>query len=192
MQCVVHANQEAIGTCTSCGNPVCSRCKPHKHDPRLHCQECLRTQPVQGFEIKSRWHILGWPLVHIAFGTNSVTLAPATAKGLLAIGRRAVGVFAIGRRAAGVFSIGEVSAGIFFSAGGLSASTGISVGGICIGATAIGGVALGLVYAFGGFAVAEQMITPMVCSQEAYFLVRDLLGDITLPQSCSKYIYPSQ
>ena len=75
-----------------------------------------------------------------------------TAKGVIAIGPKAVGVVAIGGCAAGVFSLGGFAAGLF-SLGGFSLALFLAFGGLALAPVGIayGGAALGLV-AIGGFA----------------------------------------
>ena len=85
-----------------------------------------------------------------------------TARGVIAIGPRAVGIFALGGAAFGVVAFGGMACGLFgfgglalgllFSFGGFSAG-GIAFGGFAVGAVATGGFAMGLV-AEGGKAVA--------------------------------------
>jgi hypothetical protein len=74
------------------------------------------------------------------------------ARGIIAIGPRAVGIVAFGGAACGVFSFGGFSAGIF-SMGGFALSLILAFGGFAFAPVGIayGGFALGLI-AFGGFA----------------------------------------
>ena len=84
-----------------------------------------------------------------------------TARGVIAIGPRAVGIFAFGGAAMGVFAFGGAAVGLI-SAGGLAlgllfAWGGLGIGGIvsaggAIGIVAVGGLAIGVVAA-GGLAV---------------------------------------
>jgi hypothetical protein len=84
-----------------------------------------------------------------------------TARGVIAIGPRAIGIFAFGGFAMGVFAFGGLSVGLF-SAGGLAlgllfAWGGFGIGGIvsagmAVGIVAAGGLALGMVAA-GGLAI---------------------------------------
>lgn len=89
--------------------------------------------------------------------------ARGTARGVIAIGPKAVGVFAFGGCAIGVFAFGGLAAGIF-TIGGLTAALllswgglavvpcGIAYAGVGLAPIAIGGVAIGIV-AFGGQAI---------------------------------------
>jgi hypothetical protein len=82
------------------------------------CPHCGAPRPAQatwngeGFEWKSRALWMGAPVLHIAFG-----IAPdgklRTARGLVAIGQRAVGGLAIGIIAQGFIACGVVSFGVF-------------------------------------------------------------------------------
>jgi hypothetical protein len=86
-----------------------------------------------------------------------------TARGVIAIGPKAVGVFAFGGLAVGIFAVGGFSLGLF-SAGGFAlgllmawggfATGGVVSGGMALGVVAVGGMAVGLVAA-GGSALAE-------------------------------------
>jgi hypothetical protein len=81
-----------------------------------------------------------------------------TARGVIAIGPKAVGFFAFGGFAVGIVSFGGFSLGLF-SAGGFAlgllcawggfAGGGIVSGGMVLGAVAVGGMAVGLVTAGG-------------------------------------------
>ena len=85
-----------------------------------------------------------------------------TARGVIAVGPRAVGIFAFGGFAVGIFSFGGFSVGLF-SAGGFAlgllmawggfAAGGVVSGGMALGIVAVGGIAAGLVAA-GGAGVA--------------------------------------
>jgi predicted Ser/Thr protein kinase len=117
-------------------------------------------QRVFGREFRSKTTLFGWPLVHIAFGLDPRTGRSRTAKGIIAIGDRAVGGIAIGGAAAGgiaiggaavgLLSLGGVSLGVLMAIGGLALG-GLAFGGLAVGVVAIGGGAIGL-YAYGGTA----------------------------------------
>ncbi len=74
-----------------------------------------------------------------------------TARGVIAIGPRAVGVFAFGGAAFGVFAVGGMAAGVV-SFGGLAAALLFTWAGVGVASFAYAGVAVGLVAA-GGMAV---------------------------------------
>ena len=86
-----------------------------------------------------------------------------TARGVIAIGPRAVGVFAFGGASMGVFAFGGLAVGVV-SMGGLAVSllfawaglalvpTGVAYAGAAIGLIAMGGFAAGVIAA-GGFAI---------------------------------------
>lgn len=105
-----------------------------------------------GYEYKSDLHIFGWPLIHVAQGVNPETGRPLVAKGIIAIGNKAIGVAAMGGTALGVFACGGLSIGIVTAFGGVAIGTGLSMGGCAIGGLAIGGVTLGY-YSLGGLAM---------------------------------------
>ena len=94
--------------------------------------------------------------------------ARGTARGIIAIGPKAVGVFAFGGMACGVFAFGGLACGVF-TIGGLTAALlfswagmaivplGVAYAGIAAAPVAIGGFAAGIVAA-GGFAVGVYAI----------------------------------
>ena len=93
------------------------------------------TEAGEFYEYRSRWTLLGLPLVHIRSGRQPH-------------GKR--------RPALGWIAIGDVAVGILFAAGGVAVG-GIGMGGVGIGLIGIGGAALGVVsgagLAIGGWAV---------------------------------------
>ena len=91
-------------------------------------------------EFTSFARVGSWPLMHIANGRSPETAQAATAKGFIAIGRKAVGVVALGQMAVGVIAVGQ------FAVGALA--VGQFAGGILFG---LGQFATGLV-AIGQFA----------------------------------------
>ena len=112
-----------------------------------------------GYEYRSQAELFGLPWIHVASGWDPETHRPRCARGIVAVGPRALGVLAIGGAALGLFAVGGVSAG-FFSLGGLSLGlllaiggcaigTGVSAGGMALGLIALGGCAVGLVAAGG-------------------------------------------
>lgn len=127
-------------------------------------------QRWEGRRWESRFRLLGWPLVSIAFSDPDRDFAgygkgekarQRTARGWIAIGDRAVGLVALGNLACGGIAIGAVACGAVslggvavggLSLGGVTLAV-LSIGGFSLGWGALGGMALGW-YAFGGAAVA--------------------------------------
>jgi hypothetical protein len=91
-----------------------------------------------GFEYRSRISIFGIPLVHICSKTDPETGRVKPAKGIIAVGPRAIGLVAAGAVTNGVFSAGAVAMGMF-------AAGAIAIGGVATGAIAAGGVTRGAV-----------------------------------------------
>lgn len=117
-----------------------------------------RKRPLH-FEYKSQRSFRGVPLVHVNFG-----LGNCAARGIVAIGNRAVGVVSVGFLSAGVVSLGLLSVGLFalgvlaaglFAFGSFAAGF-MAFGAISAGWLAFGGVAGGY-YAVGGAAAASQI-----------------------------------
>ncbi|MES2572343.1 MAG: zinc-ribbon domain-containing protein, partial [Verrucomicrobiota bacterium] len=80
-------------SCRACGTPVDA--------DALTCPECGAPRPAraewhgEGYEWKSELTWMGSPLAHIAFGIDREGKV-RTARGIVAIGQRAVGVIACG------------------------------------------------------------------------------------------------
>jgi tRNA A-37 threonylcarbamoyl transferase component Bud32 len=131
--------------------------------------------PMFGHEFRSKTMLFGLPLVHIASGVDPRTGRPRVAKGIIAIGDRAVGGVAIGGGAVGGIAIGGAAIGLV-SLGGLSIGILTAIGGMAIGGLAFGGGALGPVaiggmaigwYAFGGEAFGMHVLSSTVQEPEA-------------------------
>ncbi len=99
-------------------------------------------QRMFGFEYRSATTWFGLPLVHVASGLDPTTGKTRVAKGIIAIGGKAIGVFAMGGVTIGVVTFGGLGIGI------------LPVAGFSLGIMAIGGFAIGLFTAYGGFAMA--------------------------------------
>lgn len=119
----------------------------------------------RSFEYRSRWTLLGLPLIHIRMQQTGDTGRTLPAVGWIAIGNIACGgLFAfgglaiapvcLGGGAAGLLAMGGVGVGVFSFAG---AAFGVwAVGGVAVGYLAAGGAALGWLGACGGAAVAHD------------------------------------
>jgi hypothetical protein len=103
------------------------------------------------FEYKSTTTLFGLPLAHVVSGWDPKSGRPREARGILAVGPRAVGVLAVGGQAIGLLAFGGVAVG-GFAFGGI-AMGGLAFGGLAAGLAAFGGLAVGLLLACGGIAV---------------------------------------
>lgn len=103
----------------------------------------------RGFEWKSRAQILGWPLLHIAFGRNKKTGKLMAARGIIAVGQFGVGLitiaqfgigflFGFGQFVGAPMAVGQIALGIYFGLGQFST-----------GVTAVGQ------FAFGKYVLAQ-------------------------------------
>lgn len=115
-------------------------------------------------EFTSHETLFGMPLLHYTRGKNPETGKIKTARGVVAIGQRAVGGIAIGQMATGVIAIGQLAIGGMLGIG--QASTGI---------IAIGQLAISMLFALGqagvGFVVISQFGFGVFClSQLAHGL----------------------
>ncbi len=117
------------------------------------------------FEYRSRWTLLGLPLIHIRMhqtGNAGQTL-PAVGwiaignlarGGLFAFGGLAIAPVCLGGVAVGVLAMGGIGLGVLAFAG---AAFGVwAVGGVATGYLALGGAALGWLGACGGVAMAHD------------------------------------
>ena len=110
------------------------------------------------FEYKSSRTFRGIPLVHVNVGAGR-----RTARGIVAVGNKAVGVLSVGFLSVGVVSFGLLAAGLLafgslalgLSFGAVSAGV-VAFGGAAFGVIALGGLAVG-VYSMGGAAVASEI-----------------------------------
>jgi len=133
-------------------NIPCRECHAPVGAEAAVCPQCGAPRPAQrewageGYEWKSKWQWMGGPVVHIAFG-NGRDGRPRTARGVIAIGQRAVGGVAIGIIAGGFVSLGIISAGVF-SLGVVSVGALVALGVNAVAPLAIGVVAVG--YTAGG------------------------------------------
>jgi len=103
-------------------------------------------------EFRSHAEIFGLPLVHFTTGIDPVSGRKAAARGILAVGRRAIGVIAVGQVSIGVLAIGQAALGVaalgqaaggMWAIGQLAVGWRFALGQIAIGAVAIGQLAAG-------------------------------------------------
>ena len=95
-------------------------------------------------EFTSHWRLGVLPIVHITMGINPETGKRLWARGVIAVGRKAVGIIAIGQVAAGIISIGQLSLAIVFALGQLSIAGIFSAGQAAVSPIAIGQFAAGI------------------------------------------------
>lgn len=124
----------------------CRHCRHEVSPTADFCPECGAPRPALpewngvGFEWTSARSIGGWPLLHIAFGTDP--------QGRLRVAR---GVFALGQRAIGGIAVGVLATGI------------VACGVVCGGVVSFGIVAVGLVFACGVNALAPIAVGVVAC-----------------------------
>lgn len=104
----------------------CRECQHPVSEQALACPQCGAPHPAQadwtgwGFEYKSRLHIGGLPLLHIAFKYRPNRM-PVVARGVVAIGQFGCGVVCISQ-----FGVGLIGLGQFTVAGFALAQFGIA------------------------------------------------------------------
>ncbi|HBG27545.1 MAG: hypothetical protein A2Y10_15565 [Planctomycetes bacterium GWF2_41_51] len=99
-------------------------------------------------EFTSKMKIGNCPLLHFTMGICPETGKRIWAKGIIAVGRKAIGVVAIGQLSIGVIAIGQLSVALVFGLAQLSFAGFFSIGQAAIGAIAIGQFSFGY-YALG-------------------------------------------
>lgn len=108
-------------------------------------------------EYRSHQRFLGLPLVHYTRGRSPETGRRVVARGVIAIGRRAVGIIAIGQGALGVIAIGQASAALLLGVGQATLAP-FALGQLAVGLLAgLGQVAIGWV-AVGQLALGEYVV----------------------------------
>ncbi|MBN1574800.1 MAG: hypothetical protein JW984_16510 [Deltaproteobacteria bacterium] len=96
-----------------------------------------------GYEYRSEAEILGWPVIHVAFGKDAETGKIIVAKGIIAIGQFGVGLITIAQVGVGLlFGFGQCVAGII-AVGQFALGVCFGLGQFATGLTAIGQLALG-------------------------------------------------
>ncbi len=121
------------------------------------------------YQYESKTKIFKFPLLSINLGFDSKESKVRTARGIIAIGSRAIGVIAIGViEARGIFAIAYLTIGVFgISVAGMGLLT-VSVFGI--GAVSISIVAIGY-FAVGVFAVGFYSVGIIAFGYESYGII---------------------
>ena len=125
-------------------------------------------------EFKSHMKIGTLPLVYVTSGINPETGKRLWAKGVIAIGRKAVGIIAIGQLAIGVISIGQLSISLLIALGQLSIAGLFSAGQAAVAPVVIGQFAVGY-YALGQFGIGRFVLSTTVRNQQAIGFFKSLL-----------------
>jgi len=104
-------------------------------------------------EYRSYLRVFGVPFLHVTRGVCPSTGRRITARGVIAVGRRAVGGVAVGQLAVGVVGVGQLAVGIIAfvqAAFGATAAVGqcavaalLAVGQLAVGYAAMGQLAMG-------------------------------------------------
>lgn len=121
-------------------------------------------------EFTSDAQIGGWPLVHIASGRSPETGRVVTARGVIAIGRKAIGIVALGQGAVGVLAMGQAAFGVV-AIGQLAVSAVFGFGQAATGVVAIGQFAAG-VFSYGQFAIGAWSAGQFHLGQNLWELLR--------------------
>jgi hypothetical protein len=89
----------------------------YEETPRGVWRRHVSPNGVRFAEYTSHAQLFGVPMVHIVKGRDPATLRKPVARGIIAIGQRAVGVIAIGQLSFDVFAIGQLAIGLMFGFG---------------------------------------------------------------------------
>ena len=154
-----------IKFCPYCGQSLLA------NDRFANCSACGKSlkqtfyKPMF-YRYVSPWTLFGWPLIHIESGMDPETKKVHWARGVIAIGSKAVGGLAIGGLTCGGITIGGCSLGMIgiggctiglvAAFGGIAASLGLAIGGLAIGSLALGGTAIGF-GAMGGLGIGSTV-----------------------------------
>lgn len=136
-------------------------------------------------EFRSHRKLFGLPLVHLTRGICPETGKRVAARGIIAIGRRAVGVIAIGQLAVGLIAVGQLAIGVLLGIG--QATTGVlAIGQLAVAAfVGLGQAATGYVavaqFGFGNYVLAqfgmgEHVWDTLGADPAAKQFFRDLVG----------------
>jgi hypothetical protein len=121
-------------------------------------------------EFTSHRHVGTWPLVQFKSGRNPETGTVGTARGIIAVGRRAVGFVAIGQLAVGFLAFGQASFGVF-ALGQLGVGLLAGIGQAAVGVVAIGQLAAG-VFCVGQLALGGWILAQFGVGQDLLNLLR--------------------
>lgn len=111
-------------------------------------------------EYRSDRRLFGLPLLHLTRGRSPETGRRVTARGFIAVGRRAIGVVAIGQGAAGVVAVGQASAALLLGIGQATLAP-VAVGQLAIGLLAgLGQVSTGWI-AVGQLAAGKWVLAQL-------------------------------
>ena len=92
----------------------CRECGHRVSKMAFSCPGCGAPHPANefrdgwGFEYKSKWTVLGLPLIHICIKIRP-NGAPVPAKGFIAIGQFGIGVICISQFGIGLISISQIT-----------------------------------------------------------------------------------
>lgn len=110
-------------------------------------------------EFTSHGRLGSWPLFQYVSGKSPVTGSTATARGIVAVGKKAMGVLAVGQLAVGVVAIGQAAIGVF-ALGQLALGLLVGVGQGATGVVAVGQLAIG-VFCAGQLAVGYRVMAQL-------------------------------
>jgi hypothetical protein len=96
----------------------CRECGREISEQAMACPNCGAPRPALehwdgwGFEYRSKFNVLGMPLVHVSFKYRPNRM-PVVARGIIAIGQFACGIVSIGQFGLGIVSISQFAVGLY-------------------------------------------------------------------------------
>jgi uncharacterized OB-fold protein len=167
----VETPETALITCRECGNKV--------SPAALTCHHCGAPRPGDrewrgtGFEWRSSQTVLGYPLMHVAFGKDAQGKR-RVAKGIIAIGQFAVGLITVAQFGVGLlFGFGQFMVG-YTALAQFALAIYLGVGQVAIAYAAVGQVAVAH-YGLAQVGWASHLWTPGHRDPEALAYFRQLL-----------------
>lgn len=141
----------ALIDCPECGGGISEKAISCPHCGHPIRPEAAHAGPPywRGYQWRTEAEILGWPLVHVAFGRDKQTGKLLVAKGIIAIGQFAIGLIAIAQFGIGfLFAFGQFTGG-WLAIGQFAVGLYFGLGQFATGMTAIGQ------FAFGEYVLAQ-------------------------------------
>ena len=135
MNCYIHPDREATGTCASCGRPICGECTNIVAD-KIYCPQDL----PQGIPSQSSTSTNGLAIASLILGILSVPMVVCYGCGI---------VFAIAALITGFIARSQIKQSGGRQSGGGMALAGLILGGIVTALVILAGVCYGLVMIFG-------------------------------------------
>ncbi len=161
---------------------LCRECRKEVSTDAPTCPHCGAPSPAKqnwkgwGYEWRTEMEILGYPLVHVAFGRDE-NRRLRVAKGVVAIGQFGVGLITFAQFGFGLlFGFGQVIFGLTAIAQ-VAVTALFGIGQLAVGYVAIGQLAAG-VYVLAQYGFGEHLWTPEVRDPAAVEFFHQLWDEV--------------